>query len=163
MRLSDTPIEPVRKTRTVPLDPAEAFDLFTTRMGTWWPLTTHSIGEHHATGVRFEAHVGGRVVEATEDGTEHCWGDVIAWDPPHRFVVAWHPSIDPEVATILEVRFGPAPGGGTRVELEHRGWEEYGAEGGTAARAGYQSGWELVLEPFEQASSVMAGTSGHAT
>lgn len=26
-------------------------------------------------------------------------------------------------------------------------------------RAGYQSGWDRVLEPFEQVSSVLAGTS----
>lgn len=160
MRLSDNPIEPVRKTRTIPLDPVEAFDLFTTRMGAWWPLAAFSIAEHHATGVRFEARIGGRVVELTEDGTEHSWADVIAWGPPHRFVLAWHPSGDPEVATILEVRFGAAPGGGTQVDLEHRGWEEFGAEHGNEVRAGYQSGWDLVLAPFEQASSVLTGTSG---
>ena len=61
MRLSPNPIEPVRKTRVVPLDPDEAFDLFTTRMGTWWPLLTHSIAETQATGVRFEQRIGGRV------------------------------------------------------------------------------------------------------
>lgn len=159
MRLSDTPIEPVRKTRAVPLDPAEAFDLFTTRMGTWWPLAAYSIAEERATGVRFEGRVGGRVVELTDDGDEHAWADVIAWDPPHRFVLAWHPSRDPEAATILEVRFGPAPGGGTQVDLEHRGWEELGAERGAAVRAGYHSGWDEVLEPFEQATTVPAGAS----
>ena len=159
MRLSDRPIEPVRKTRTVPLDPDRAFDLFTTRMGTWWPLASHSIAERNATGVRFEERIGGRIVELTEDGTEHAWADVIAWDPPHRFVVAWHPSIEPDAATILEVRFSPAPHGGTRLELEHRGWEELGAEQGNAVRAGYQSGWSVVLEPFEKASSVLTDLS----
>jgi hypothetical protein len=136
MRLSDQPIEPVRKTRTVPLDPLEAFDLFTIRMGTWWPLPGFSIAGSGATGIRFEARIGGRVVELAEDGTEHSWADVIAWDPPHRFVLAWHPSAEPEVATILEVRFGPAPGGGTEVQLEHRGWEEFGSEHGPGVRGG---------------------------
>ena len=159
MKLSDHPIEPIRKTRTVPLDPVEAFDLFTTRMGTWWPLASHSIAEHNANGVRFEERIGGRIVELTEDGTEHSWADVIAWDPPHRFVVAWHPSVEPDAATILEVRFSPAPDGGTQLELEHRGWEELGAEQGSAVRAGYQSGWSVVLEPFEKASSVLTGLS----
>lgn len=159
MRMSDHPIEPVRKTRTIPLDPAEAFDLFTTRMGTWWPLAAFSIAERHATGVRFEPRVGGRVMELTEDGTEYSWADVIAWDPPHRFVLAWHPSVDPEVATILEVRFGLAPGGGTQVDLEHRCWEEFGDELGNEVRAGYQSGWDVVLDPFEKASSVLSGSS----
>ena len=159
MRLSDNPIEPVRKTRTVQLDPVDAFDLFTTRMGTWWPLAAFSIGEDNATGVRFEPRVGGRVVELTEDGTEFSWADVIAWDPPNRFVLAWHPSVEPNATTILEVRFRPTSGGGTEVELEHRGWEEYGAEHGNAVRGGYQSGWDAVLEPFEKASSVLTGLS----
>jgi hypothetical protein len=76
MKLSGSPIEPVRKTRTVPLDPVEAFDLFTTRTGTWWPLASHSIAEHNAKGVRFEERIGGRIVELTEDGTGHSWADV---------------------------------------------------------------------------------------
>ena len=159
MRLSDNPIEPVRKTRTVQLDPVDAFDLFTTRMGTWWPLAAFSIGEHNATAVRFEPRVGGRVIESTEDGTEYSWADVIAWDPPHRFVVAWHPSVEPDAATILEVRFRPTSSGGTEVELEHRGWEELGAGHGNTVRGGYQSGWDAVLEPFEKASSVLTGMS----
>jgi len=156
MRRSNDPIEPVRKTRTVPLDPHDTFDLFTTRMGTWWPLAGFSIAEHHATGIRFDPRVGGRVVELTADGTEHTWADVLAWDPPHRFVLSWHPSVEPDAATILEVRFTPAPGGGTEVELEHRGWEEFGAERGNAGRARYQNGWDVVLDSFERAS--LSGT-----
>ncbi len=160
MRLSDSPIKPVRKTRVVPLNPDEAFDLFTTRMGSWWPLATHSIAEHNAIGIRFEERIGGRVVELTEDGSEYSWADVIAWDPPHRLVLAWHPSAEPEVATILEVRFSPAPDGGTQLDLEHRGWEELGAEQGNGVRAGYQSGWDLALEPFEKTSATLTGPSG---
>jgi hypothetical protein len=159
MKLSENPIEPVRKMRVVPLDPGEAFDLFTTRMGIWWPLFTHSIAEHKATGVRFEERIGGRVVELTEDGSEYSWADVIAWDPPHRFVLAWHPSVEPDVATILEVRFSPAPGGGTQLDLEHRGWEELGADQGNEVRDGYQSGWDHVLEPFEKESAMLNSPS----
>ena len=152
MRLSNNPIQPIRKTRTVPLDPVEAFDLFTTRMETWWPLPTHSIAEDKATGVRFERQVGGRVVELTDEGAEYAWADVIAWDPPHRLVLAWHPYLEPTAATIIEVRFHPAADGGTQIELEHRGWEELGAEEGQAKRDGYDAGWDLVLKPFEEAA-----------
>jgi len=162
MRLSDDPIEPVRKTRTVPLDPPAAFDLFTTRMETWWPLPTHSIAGHDAIGVRFEGCVGGRVVELTRDGTEHSWADVVAWDPPYRFVVAWHPSVAPDAASILEVRFRPASGGGTELSLEHRGWEELGGEHGKAARARYQSGWDAVLQPFERSASEPSASAASA-
>ena len=156
MRLSLTLIEPIHKTRTVPLDVADAFDLFTIRIGTWWPLAGFSISEDQASTVRFEPRVGGRIVEVTPDGTEYDWADVIAWDPPHRFAVAWHPSIEPDAATILEVRFRAIVDGGTEIELEHRAWEEFGAEDGRRLRDGYDSGWDLVLAPFETSSILAA-------
>lgn len=146
-------IEPVRKSRTVALDVAEAFDLFTIRIGSWWPLSGFSISEDPSSRVRFEPRVGGRVVEVTPGGAEHAWADVIAWDPPHRFVLAWHPAVEPEAATILEVRFTSSPEGGTDVELEHRAWEELGDDDGPRVRAGYDSGWDVVLEPFEAATA----------
>ena len=149
MRLSTTPIQAIKKTRSLSLDPATAFELFTTRMETWWPLPTHSIAADKASGIRFEGHVGGRVVEVAEDGTEHSWADVIAWDPPHRFVLAWHPSPEPVAATILEVRFEVTADGGTKLVLEHRGWEELGAETGQAACDQYDPGWDGVLQPYE--------------
>jgi uncharacterized protein YndB with AHSA1/START domain len=53
---------------------------------------------------------------------------------------------DAEAATEVEVRFTP-DGAGTRVELEHRGWERLGA---TAAesREGYNGGWNEVLARY---------------
>ncbi len=153
MRLATTAIEPVRKQRTVPLTRPAAFELFTVRMGTWWPLASHSLSENQNSTVRFEEHVGGRVVEVTTDGDEYPWADVIAWDPPHRFVLAWHPSSQPVAATILEVRFGPTPGGGTTIDLIHRGWEELGDESGPTVRDDYSSGWDHVLAPFTSAAS----------
>ena len=148
MRLSPTVITPIHKTRTVGLEPAAAFELFTTRMGSWWPLTTHSIAQEKAIGVRFEGRVGGRVVELTEDGTEHPWADVLAWDPPHRFLLAWHPSIDPDAASMLDVRFISIESG-TRVEIEHHGWEEFGSAEGASLRDQYDPGWEAVLSRLE--------------
>ena len=67
-------IEPVIKTREIPLPVEEAFDLFTARLDTWWPLDTHSISadEKRASpaAVRWEGRVGGRVVEVAADGSE---------------------------------------------------------------------------------------------
>jgi hypothetical protein len=59
---------------------------------------------------------------------------VTAWDPPSRFAVDWHVSPD-VVGSEVEVRFTPA-GDETRVELEHRGWEQCGP----AARENYAGG-----------------------
>lgn len=44
---------PIRKTVTVPVTPQCAFELFTARIGEWWPLATHSVGEDQAMGVVF--------------------------------------------------------------------------------------------------------------
>ena len=41
--------------------------------------------------------------------------------------------------TEVEVRFSP-DGDGTRVELEHRGWEQY-PTGGADERGSYDTGW----------------------
>ena len=41
------------------------------------------------------------------------------------------------------MRFSPE-GDGTRVELEHRGWERVAADAETK-RANYDSGWDVVL------------------
>lgn len=150
MRLSTTTIDPVRRQRRVPLDPASAFALFTDSMATWWPLSTHSCAEEDAVGIRFEGRIGGRVVEITKDGTEYDWADVIAWDPPHRFALAWHPNPEPIAATIVDVRFTAIDGGGTQIDLVHRAWEELGDDLGRSTRAGYDTGWDHVIDEFDR-------------
>ena len=149
MRLSPTAISPIQKTRTIELEQAAAFELFTAQIGSWWPMATHSIAQEMAIGVRFEGRVGGRVVELTENGEEHSWADVLAWDPPHRFLLAWHPNLDPTAASLLDVRF-QALESGTRIELEHRGWEEFGEAEGRSLRQQYDPGWEAVLSRLVQ-------------
>jgi len=148
MRRTHTPIEPVRKERRLALGIEEAFRLFTGGMGSWWPLPTHSISADEAAGVRFEGCVGGRVVEISPDGSEYAWADVLAWDPPHRLLLSWHPSPEPLAASTLEVCF-EAAGDGVLLRLEHRDWEEFGDAEGRALRAGYEPGWDVVLAPFE--------------
>jgi len=148
MRRSETTIEPVHKERRLDLGPDEAFELFTHGMATWWPLETHSIGGKDAVGIRFEGHVGGRVAEITADGTEYDWADVLTWDPPYRVVLAWHPTVEVVAASTIDVRFEPTATG-TLLRLEHRDWEEFGAQLGAELRAGYDPGWDIVLAPLE--------------
>lgn len=149
MRISETSIEPIRKTRIVAIDLVAAFDLFTAGMGRWWPVATHSISESESVDVVFDGRIGGVVTEIAPSGDAYVWAEVIAWDPPYRFALAWHPSVDPAAASIVDVRFR-AVDGGTRVDLEHGGWEEFGEAEGVALRDGYTPGWDLVLGPFEQ-------------
>jgi uncharacterized protein YndB with AHSA1/START domain len=99
-------------------------------MSRWWPAT-HSINASPLKQAIIEPRAGGRWYERREDGTECQWGKVLVWEPPTRLVLAWKIGAawkyDPAFLTEVEVRFiaeGPAA---TRVELEHRGLESYGA------------------------------------
>ena len=46
-----------------------------------------------------------------------------------------------------------ALGDGTQIDLEHRGWEEFGADAGQALRDSYNPGWDSVLESLVLAES----------
>jgi uncharacterized protein YndB with AHSA1/START domain len=135
-------IEAIRKSVTVKAAVEAAFKAFTDELTTWWPLVTHSYGGEKATEAVFEGRNGGRVYERQEDGTERDWAAVIAWEPPHRFVLEWR--ICPSE---VEVRFSYESEGVTRLDLEHRGWERAG-EGAEAIRENYAGGWDVVLGSF---------------
>ena len=148
MSNTQTVIEPVHKTLVVGCSPERAFEVFTREIGSWWPLQTHSIGEEKVTEVVFEEGVGGRIFERHEGGGEGEWGRLLAWEPPARFVMSWYPGKDAAQATELEVRF-TAEGDGTRVDLEHRGWEIFAGEA-QETRDNYDGGWGSVLGFYEQ-------------
>jgi uncharacterized protein YndB with AHSA1/START domain len=136
-------VAPVHKTLQVACSPERAFEVFTRGIGAWWPLGSHSISGDSVSEVVFEERVGGRIFERHDGGGEGEWGRVLAWEPPSRFVMTWYPGSDPSQATELEVRFA-ADGGGTRVDLEHRGWEIL-ADRAQESRSSYDSGWGDVL------------------
>jgi uncharacterized protein YndB with AHSA1/START domain len=82
-------IEAIRKSVTVNVPVERAFEGFTDGITTWWPLVTHSYGGDKASAAIFEGKVGGRVYERQEDGTEADWAEVVAWEPPSRFLLDW--------------------------------------------------------------------------
>ena len=145
MSMTET-TEAVRKSVLVDADPETAFRVFTDQIQTWWPLGTHGIFGDEAEGLAFKD---GKLVEGAKDGREAVWGDVLAWEPPTRVHFTWRPGFDDDKAdTEVEVRFA-AEGDGTRVELVHTGWEKL--ENGAKSRAGYDGGWEGVLEAYRKA------------
>jgi uncharacterized protein YndB with AHSA1/START domain len=151
MNSMQTSIEAVRKSVVVNCDVERAFEVFTREIGSWWPLDTHSIGQHQITEVVFEEKVGGRVFERHENGGEGEWGRVLVWEPPARFVMSWYPGKDASQtnqATELEVRFR-GEGDATHVDLEHRGWEVF-AEEAEETRSSYDGGWGTVLGFYER-------------
>lgn len=152
--VAETTDVPVRKTITVNASAARAFEVFTEGFDTWWPRT-HHIGKSPMEKAIIETHVGGRCYSRQVDGTECDWGQILAWDPPHRFVMAWQIThewgYEPDLAKCseVEVRFTPEAGGGTRVDLEHRHFERMGP-GGATMRIGVESpnGWGGLLQLF---------------
>jgi uncharacterized protein YndB with AHSA1/START domain len=143
-------LEPLRVSVRVERPQAEAFELFTDGIARWWPLATHSIAQERAGSCVIEPHAGGAVYEIGADGARHPWGRVVAWEPPRRLVMSWHPGRPPEQGQELEVRFEPE-GAATRVELEHRDWQKLGAQA-ERGRESYGRGWASVLQSYVEAS-----------
>jgi uncharacterized protein YndB with AHSA1/START domain len=133
-------IEAIRKTVLVDFTPEEAFDLFTARIASWWPVRTHSYGGDDVKDVVVEPFAGGRVYEVTDAGQQD-WAKVLAWEPPDLLLLDWQigEACGTEVAVTFE-REGP----GSRVVLEHRGF------GGSAPRDRYSGGWDVVLGTFAE-------------
>jgi uncharacterized protein YndB with AHSA1/START domain len=146
---------PVRHAITVSASPERAFEAFTSDIGRWWP-PTHKIGAAAFRSAVIEPRAGGRWFEVGEDGRECQWGDVLAWEPPARVLLAWRIrpdwKFDPALLTEVEVKFTPTSDGGTRVELEHRLLENMG-EGAEGARSTFESerGWPGILQRYRAA------------
>lgn len=136
-------IEAVRKTVTVDCAVEEAFRIFTADAQSWWPADSHSIYGAEVNEILFEEREGGEVYEVSTAGEKGHWATVIAWEPPNRLVLAWNILVRDPIATELEVRF-LADDDGTRVELEHRGWESL-TEDAAEKRDSYDTGWDRVL------------------
>lgn len=142
-------IAPVVKTVDVKCEPARAFELFTGRMGRWWPATHHT-GATPFEEIIVEPKTGGRWFERDASGAETNWGRVLDWSPPGRVLLAWQLNAefryDPEFETELEVTFeNLAPG--TRVRLEHRNLERFGADADRIAEM-LRGGWPTIVDQF---------------
>jgi uncharacterized protein YndB with AHSA1/START domain len=155
----------VWKVVTVKAPLAVAWRVFTEEMGTWWPLTTHKIGTARAVDAVIEPRVGGRWYERGDDGSTCDWGRVLSWEPPTRLVLSWEITADwkhdPDLKTEVEVRFVAEGKNSTRVDLEHRRLDLYGARR-DEMRGIFDSktGWKGLLEGFAaRASAQQAGAS----
>ena len=142
-------IAPVRVSVEISQPPAEAFDLFALRISDWWQ--GKAVGAAPPASITIEPQAGGRWYETDADGNQTPWGKVLAWEPPGRLLLAWELNSqfrpDPAIQTEIELVFAALPLGGTRVSLEHRNLERYGAD---AERIAGQigEGWPRQLEGF---------------
>ena len=144
---------PIRQSIVVHQERDRTFWTFVRRLGDWWPLTPFSWGADRVARVEFEERLSGRIYEVWSDGTEHDWGQVIAWQPPELFVMTWNITGGP---TDVELRFTATDDGTTRVDLEHRGWErlteaqlgEDCALPGGYLGGSFERGWRTILGSF---------------
>jgi uncharacterized protein YndB with AHSA1/START domain len=143
----------IRKSVIVRAPQQRAFDVFTSGMSTWWPLSTHHIGSSDAVSVVLEQTGGGRWFERGADGSECNWGHVVEWERPDRVVLTWEINADwqydARIQSRIEVTFTPEGGDRTRVELAQTGFETFGdrAEEMAEGVAG-EGGWGSLLESF---------------
>ncbi len=143
----------VRKSVIVAAPLAVAFEVFTAQIESWWPMASHHIGEAACAAVLIEPRAGGRWYERGVDGVECVWGRVVVWEAPRRVVLLWQLNaqfrFDPAIRTEVDVRFIAVDASTTRVDLEHRGLEAYGADA-AAMQDAFDSpnGWNGMLEHY---------------
>jgi uncharacterized protein YndB with AHSA1/START domain len=145
----------VSHTLTVRAPVERAFTVFTDGFGSWWPAT-HHLGDAELADAIIEPRAGGRWYERNADGSECDWGHVIAWEPPHRVLLAWQLDADwrydPDLITEVDVRFEP-DGDGTRVTFEHRHLERMGDRSEEVRRAiDSPEGWRGILANYREAA-----------
>jgi uncharacterized protein YndB with AHSA1/START domain len=154
----------VHREVTVPLTRERAFELFTARMGAFWPAE-HSIGTAEIADVVVEPRAGGRWFERGIDGSECDWGRIAVWEPPDRVVLLWQIGVDwtmhPDLETDVEVTFTSDGPGRTRVDLIHRHLERYGDQA-EAMRAVFDSpdGWTGTLIRFADLAATSSPPDG---
>ena len=144
----------VRRHVVVAGSPEQAFAMFTEQFDAIKPREHNLLGAPIAETV-LEPHVGGRIVDRGEDGSECAWARILAFDPPHRLVFSWdigptwQIETDHDNASEVEVRFVAEGGDRTRVELEHRHLDRHG-EGWQSVRDGVadDQGWSLYLARY---------------
>lgn len=108
----------------VAAEPQLAFDVFTEQIDTWWLRgPKHRFHPPWNGTLVFEPGPNGRLLETYADGTAFVIGRVSQWSPGQRIVLSWRlPHFAAAETTEVDVRFD-AIDGGTRVSVEHRGWD----------------------------------------
>jgi uncharacterized protein YndB with AHSA1/START domain len=138
----------VRRSVTVKVPAERAFRAFTEEIGTWWPLAEgFAFAGDRYQDMFLEGQEGGRIYELSRDGREYPIGTVTAYDPPIRVVFTWGEGTEEWAGhTEVEVRF-TEEGGATRVDLEHRGFEQIGPAA-EETHGTYATGWAAVLDRY---------------
>jgi Activator of Hsp90 ATPase homolog 1-like protein len=145
-------VQAIRRHVVVQAGQRRAFEVFTEEMTSWWPAD-HHIGSTPIEEIIIEPHEGGRWYTRHQDGTETSTGYVAAWEPYDRVILTWQIGADwkydPKLRTSVHLRFIPEGPDRTRLELEHRDLEAYGAEADRMRQIFEQPGaWDTTLRAY---------------
>ncbi len=145
-------VDAIQREVVVEVGQRRAFELFTADMTSWWP-PAHHIGSAPIEQIVIEPRTGGRWYTRHTDGTETDTGFVTAWEPPARLVVTWQIGADwkyhTDLITTIEVRFEAEGESRTRVRLEHRDLEAFGADAPAMRETFDEPGaWTATLQAY---------------
>jgi uncharacterized protein YndB with AHSA1/START domain len=149
-------VEAIRRDIVVETGQARAFELFTADMTSWWPKA-HHIGSAPIEEIIVEPWAGGRWYTRHQDGTETSTGRVVAWEPPGRLVITWQIGADwkfhADLVTTVELRFVAEGDHRTRVLLEHRDLDGFGADAAAMRETFEDPGaWTTTLATYAAAA-----------
>lgn len=141
-------LDPIVKTIEVPCSQEKAFKVFVNDMGNWWPLDKRCMSMkdgQSAKSLQVEAKLGGKIVEISQDDTEHFWGTFKTFNPHDSVSMNFHMGMPPENASLVEVQFTALGAEQTRVQLTQSNFEAFG-DMAEMMRGGYGSGWVIIFE-----------------
>ncbi len=142
--------EDLHKTVFVPFLPQEAFHLFVSAIGEWWPLSKDTLSgdqpDQRGISLVIEPHAGGHMFELMKDGSHKNWADVMRYKPGEDLLLCWRKGRPVAQMTEVEVVFTPA-GSSTKIDLCHRCFKRFGDEA-DALQKHYDLAWTKILEGF---------------
>jgi len=80
--------EPLVHDVTLSCSVDHAFYVFTQKVDLWWPKGHR---RYEGSTLHHDPRVGGQLLEIAMNGDVFVLADVVACDPPHQLVLAWHP------------------------------------------------------------------------
>ena len=117
----------VSVTVLVDVEPAVAFEVFTTEIDLWWRRgVAYRVAGRRPGTLVLEPKLGGRIFEQHEASSgprTYEAGRITEWQPPHRLAFEWRASnFKAGEVTFVEVTFTPTESGRTQLVLVHRGF-----------------------------------------
>lgn len=137
--------EPLVHDVTLKCSVDHAFFVFTQQADLWWP-NGHRRFEKST--LRHDPRIGGQLMEIAANGDVFVLADVIACDPPHQMILAWHPGkINAPTRTV--VTFEEQGPHGALVRVAHSEGDAALGDQWEHRAALFSKGWAAVLAALD--------------